>query len=511
MDLTINPADSALPNALDQYYAELLRLIGERGSQPVLLNNTITTFDINGKAPFYTEGIFRQFADRKFRQSPDDLGTAVQAERFSYEYERVMDIATTDIDESLSEENRSRIEANQREVNRLNKELVQFETEITRLWNEIVKSENLEPNKPAYQLRQISFYESILYADQKKVYTDEIAVYTRKIEKIRSAAYTPAQRKLLQSKSELAESYKIARPWNTYFERDFPDATVFTFADPKFRTRQLCDISPALYPSINLVEFQKSGGAQRSITISASTTHNQVHTQTWGAAGRGSFSVFGIGIGGGGGGSGESSYKRNFKSIRNFSIDFAGIEEVYTQPGVWYDPSLFKNDELKEIFDSIPGARDLEFVAVSLIIARGLTLKLDFSDFVETEQWSKRNFRARGGVSVFGYRFGGSGSSSTYDYDLKISDDKRTVTFIDDPKHCRLLAVRLERIYHPKKVDVPERHALFGQKANSSILDALFAGEILHSEFQSLKVDGFSDEAMNNLYSNSKLPRDSLS
>ncbi|MGX1086119.1 hypothetical protein [Pseudomonas sp. AP3_22 TE3818] len=494
--LNIKPSDSALPYALEQYYAELLRLVGERGGQPVLLNNTITTLDVNEKAPFYTEGVFRQFADRKFKQSPADLGTAVQAERFSFEYERVIDIASSDIDEGLTEDVRNRIEANQREVARVTRELVAFETGISEKWAVIVQSENLKPESPAYQLRHINFLETILYADQRQVYTDDIASYTRKIDNIRSSSYSFAQKKLLQAKIELAEAYKIARPWNIYFERDFPGATVFTFADPKYRSRQLCDVSAALYPSINLVEFQKNTLEHRLISVSSTTTHEESHARTWGAAGGGSFSLFGINVGGGGGGSGESSYKSAFKSVRSFSMDFAGMEEVYTQPGLWYDPSLFSSQELKPVFDLIPGARDLEFVAVSLIIARGLSLTVEFGDVLETEEWSKRNFHGRGGVSIFGYSFGGSAGSSSYDYDLKLSEDRKKVTFTDDPKHCRLLAVRLERIYHPARVDVPERHMQFGSNASLAFQQGVLTGALSHANYQKLKIEGFSDEAI---------------
>lgn len=491
--LSVNPSESALPQALEQYYAELVRLIGDRAGQPLLLNNTITTLDINEKAPFYTEEVFRQFADRKFRQSPADIGTAVQAERFSFEYERVIDIASSDIDETLSEADRNRITANQREINRATRELVKFEKKVSEQWNQVAGT--LKPDTPEYALRHVSFLESILYADQRKIFTDDIASYTRKVDVIRGSAYTSAQKKLLNSKFELAETYKIARPWNIYFERDFPGATIFTFADPVYRSRQLCDVSPALYPSINLVDFQKNPLEHRQIEVTSTTTHNELHTRTWGAAGGGSFSLFGVSLGGGGGGSGESSYRRAFKSVERFTMDFAGMEEVFTLPGLWYDPSLFESSELKPIFDKIPGARDLEFVAVSLIIARGLKLEVEFKELIETEEWSKQSFRARGGVSVFGYRFGGSAGSSTYDYDLKISDDKKTVTFTDDPKHCRLLAVRLENIYQPARTDRPERNMKLGTQADQAFQEML-AGAISHSKYQTLKVEGFPDKEL---------------
>ncbi len=499
--LELRPSDTALPYALEQYYTELLKIVGERSDQPLLLNNVITTFDINAKAPFYTEGVFRQFADRKFKQSPDDLGTAIQADRFSFEYERAIDIATAEIDEDLTPETRERITAYEREIKAVNREIVKFEIDIQQKWEAIAKAENLTPNTREYQLRNINFLESILYADQKKTYTDDIQTLNRKVETLRNAAYTPAQRKLLRAKSELAETYKIARPWNAYFERDFPEATVFTFADPKLRSVQLCDVSPSTYPSADLVTFQQSGTGTQTVEISETTVHNETHDSTWGASGSASFKVFGINVGGGGGGSSESHYRRAFKSLKSFSLSFAGITEVYANRGLWFDPSLLTSVELKPIFDTIPGARDLELVAVSLVIARGLTIKVEFKDELEVENWSKKVINGRGGASFMGVRFGGSAGSTSYDYDLQMSEDKKSVTFIDDPKHCRLLAVRLERIFHPVSVNEPEVHARFGPAANVAFNEGLAAGRMALRDFQLLKTNGFPEEEMKRLLS----------
>lgn len=486
--IDIPASESGLPFALDQYYEELNRIVGERGGQPLLLNNTITTFDIVPEAPFYTEGVFRHFADRKFRVSPEDLGTAIQADRFSHEYERVIEIASTKIDTQVPSEIRQQIENNKREIRRVNKDLIQFEKEVNSGWEEIVKNENLKPETTGYSLRHINYLESILYADEKQEFTNEIQDYRRAINNLRSSTYTQAQQKLIRSLSELAETYKIARPWNIYVERDIPDATVFTFAEPKYRSVQFCDVSPSIYPSANLVLFQQRPDESRKITVTQNTTHNQLHTKTWGVGGSGKFKVFGIRIGGGGGGSGSSSYKKNFKKLSSFEINFAGISEIYANRGLWFDPSLFNNDELKPLFDDIPGARDLEYVAVSLIIGRGLTLKLNFDETLETEEWSKKTFKGRGGVSILGYSFGGSGNSSTYDYDYTLSTNKKEVTFTDDPKHCRLLGVRLERIYHPK---VAEGYNLMSENAAEAFNKGLAEGKMSLLTYQSLKLMGF--------------------
>lgn len=486
--INIPVSESALPFALEQYYSELNLIIGERAGQPLLLNNTITTFDINEEAPFYTQGVFRLFADRKFNVSPVDLGTAIQADRFSRSYEDIIGIASTQIDATLDADIAQKIQNYSKEIRRVMKDVVQYEISVNEDWTKIADSENLKPNDPRYTLRQLNFLESIFYADVKKEFETEIQSYRIAINKLRSSAYSPAQQKLIRSYNELAETYKIARPWETNFEKTVPGVNVLTFADPKVRIQSLCDVSPKTFPaSVDLVKFKLGKDNIRNITVEENTVHNELHTRTWGAGGGGSFSAFGISVGGGGSSSGSSSYKKDFSSLKSFEMGFSDIAEVYVDRGLWFDPSLFSNTELKPIFDSIPGARDLKYVSVSLIIARGLTLKVNFNEKLDTEQWSKKTFAARGGVSVFGFRFGGRGSSTTYDYDFSQSVDKKTVTFKDDPQHCRLIAVRLEKIYHP----INDVSNIFNKlnDLEQDDLQKLIAGEISYADYQSLRIN----------------------
>lgn len=495
--IDIPAEESGLPSALEQYYKELIQIIGERGGQPILLNNTVTTFDVVADAPFYTEGVFRQFADRKYKHSPQDLGKAVEADRFSFEYERIIEFATASIDQTIDDDVLDKINDYKREIARIGRELRDFEKSISKDWDELAKAEGLNPDMPNYDLRRLNFLETILYADQKLEFTNQIESYRRSINTLRSSTYTAAQQKLLRAYSELAESYKISRPKSVRFERDFPDANDVTFADPRNRVKALFDVSASTYPSSDLVLFQERNDSSRRIYVQEKTEHNELHKKTWGARGGGGFKVFGIRVGGGGRGSGSSSYRREFKNLKSFELNFSGLEEVYANRGLWFDPSLFSSTELKPIIDQIPGARDLEFIAVSLIIGRGLTLKLNFKETLKKENWTRQKFKARGGVSVFGFRFGGSGGSTKYSYDFKLSEDEKAVEFTDDPKHCRLLGVRLERIYHPVNAEQPENRALWSELANSAFNSGLVTGVMSLQDFQQLKIDGFPKEKLN--------------
>ena len=491
--IDIPASETGLPSALEQYYEALNIIAGERDGQPLILNNTITTFDITKSAPFYSEGVFRQFADRKFKASPKDLGSAIQADRFSFDYERVIEIASTQVDGTISEEAHQKIENYTREITRVGRELIEFERRINDNWNIIAQAEGLVAETAKYDMRRINYLETILYADQKAGFTIEIQRYERQINIIRSSAYSPAQQKLIRAVEELVETYKISRPSRSTFEASYPQLTELDFADPRYRIRSIFDVSPSLYPSEDLVRFIERPNGERSIEVNQTTQNNELHTKTWGASGGASYSGFFIRVGGGGGGSGESSYRRDFKQLLSFKMDFAGIGEIYANRGLWFDPSLFGDPELKPIFDKIPGARDLEYVGVSLIVARGLKLELTFNTRLETEQWTKQHFAARGGASFFGFSFGGSGGSTSYDWNLAISEDKKSVRFNDDPKHCRLLAVRVEKIYHPPVVNDPESRPHWASSAQVAFTKGLATGKLSLAKFQEMKLNGFNE------------------
>lgn len=279
--IEIPTSESALPFALEQYYSELNLIIGERADQPLLLNNTITTFDINEEAPFYTQGIFRLFADRQYNVSPLDLGTAIQADRFSRRYEDVIEIASTQIDASLDGETAQKIQNYSKEIRRVQKDILQFEIKVNKDWAKIAESENLKPGDTRYNLRQLNFLESIFYADVKKEFESEIQSYRIAINKLRSSAYSPAQQKLIRSFNELAETYKIARPWEANFEKTVPNVNVLTFADPKVRVQSLCDVSPKTFPAgVDLVKFKQGKDSLREIKVEENTVHNELHTRT---------------------------------------------------------------------------------------------------------------------------------------------------------------------------------------------------------------------------------------
>jgi hypothetical protein len=442
-EVSISVKDSGVPNALDLYYSFLYEIVEQNGfteKQKLLVNNTISPLDISQDTPYYNEGLFRNFADRVFLKSPQSMGPANRADRFSMHYEGIVRTAASKLDRKYREII-SEIEGLQTRLELQTRKLADVILKINDQWQRVAMGSGIKPEDPNYELRYLNFLESVRYADQVDQYAQNIDMLVSTIDAVRRAKYEPEEQILLDIINQLSKTRKVARPRRATFERTVKDVTELTFANPTIRVESIMDISPAMYPLGDLVRFLQLPG-EKSMSISKELVAAQQHDKSWSAGGSASYKFFKVG----GNGSGSSSYREDIKKSAGIAISFANIAEYLVDRELWFNPSVFQNAKLIPLISKIPGVERLEFVAVSVIIARGLTLQLTFESSIKTESWSKRSFAASGGLSIMGFGFSGSGSNSSYDYNLEVSADGKTVTFKDDPQLSRVLAVRLEKL-----------------------------------------------------------------
>lgn len=490
-DTKISVADSPLPNALDMYYSFLVGLAKANGlsdQQKLLLNNTITAFDISQDTPYYNESLFRNFADRVFLASPQSIGPANKADRFSKQYEEIIRIAASKIDRKYNQIT-SQIDDLQRKLQVETERLSDRIVKINDQWTKIVNATGLKSDDPTYELKYINFLESVRYADQIASYTANIDMIVGSIDAVRRSKFSPAEQKLLDVLNELSDTKKLVRPKRPTFERTVKDVTDLTFANPTLRNNATMDTSPPIYPVGDLVKFLKLPGP-KSFSVNKGSVAAEQHDRSWSAGGSIGYGMFSIG----GSASGSSSFRQDISKSAGISVGFENLSEYLVDREMWFDPSLFSDAELATTLSKIPGIGRLQYVSVSLIIARGLTLQLTFNDSITTSSWSKRSFAASGGISVFGFSFGASGGNSSYDYNLDVSTDGKTVTFKDDPQLSRVLAVRLEPL-----ATVPQERLAAESNPNiasdmeaaapgsSSPLGKFRKGEISYKELQQTK------------------------
>jgi hypothetical protein len=483
-DLTISVADSPLQQALDAYYSFLFDLLKRPGVEDKLLvNGTINSFDIAQDTPFYNEGLFRNFADRVFMGSPQGLGPANRADRFSTHYEQIVRIAASTIDQKHPDI-LDRVSVLSRELDTQTGKLGDKIQAIEGKWQEICAHGGPKPTDPDYDLRHIAYLESVRYADQVQVYSDNIDSLISQIDATRRAVYSQSEQTLLDTVNDLTQTKKVARPRRPTLERG-RKVDEITFADPTVRIEAICDISPSAFPMGDLVAFLKNTGS-RALNISKTTVAQRKHDSQWSVGGSARYSIFGISIGGGGGGSGASGYQQDISKLASLDISFENIDDIGVDRDMWFNPGVFQNADLAKMLGNIGGIDRLQYASESLVLARGLKLTLHFDSQLSDSAWSKETINGSGGVSVFGFSFGGSGSSETHDFSSTISGDKKSVTFADDSQLTRLLGVRLETFWTPKRVLLRNGEIAMAPQVKSAF-DAYMEGKIGLLDFQEAK------------------------
>ena len=131
---------------------------------------------------------------------------------------------------------------------------------------------------------------------------------------------------------------------------------------------------------------------------------------------------------------------------------------------------------------------NLQFVSVSLLVGRGLTLNLHFSEQVNSADFSQSSFNASGGVSFFGFSFGGGGGRSQTSSTIKVDASGTTVTFQDGDNVARVLGARVEPF-----VTAPSQpqnlNALVGRdQALGHALKEFESGKLNYKDFQKDKL-----------------------
>ena len=452
-DVSISAADSPLKNALDVYFDFMTNLMKRRGfgtRQKVLMNNTITSFDISADTPYYNQGLYRNFADRVISGSPADIGAANTAERFSARYEELINIANSKIDQNHPEIQTTLSGLNSRLTTQTNA-LVAKRKEIGNQWNDIVTSKGLKPTDADYTLQYISFLSSVSYSDQIKNFTKDIQDTLRSMDAVRRSVYSQWEQSVLDDFTWLSDTYKESRPLQPSFEISMKKAeakggmtiTDLTFANPDYQVPSLFDLSPSLYPLGDLVAFLNNTGS-RAFSITKSSTYTYKHDSQWSAGGNARFSLFGIGFGGSANASSASSYMQAISKLNTISGSFENIDEVFADRQRWFNPNVFRDPNVQKLIGMLPAFSALQYVSVSLIIARGLTLSLTFDSSANTNDWNTVAFSQQGGVSVLGYQFGEQGEFKGTTVTTTTSGNNKTVTFKDDPKLARIVAYRVE-------------------------------------------------------------------
>jgi cob(I)alamin adenosyltransferase len=428
---------------------------GVAPEQRLILNSTIVPFDIATDTPFYNEELFRQYADRTFTGGVEGVTgntLASQAERFSFQYRAVLNQAALRIDTNHPEIQNSLTELG-KQLSDATSELTKKLGELDAEWEKVAKARSLTPTSPTFDDERVAWLAQSRAQDQIDRYSQNIDRINFSIDTVRRKAYTAAESAVIDNLSVMGSAFNIARPWSARTERDKatsgkPLTDVF-LADFTKLSPAIYDSSPLILPIGDLNAFLKGQGTREFDTSSFSSTLDAGNS-SWSASGRGSFLGWSLG----GGGSGSSSYKNYRDKLTSMKFALDNISEYFIDRSAWFNPGVFQDADIAKTIANRPELKNLRFIAVSLIIVRGTTMELKFSENVNQSQFTMSSINASGGASFFGFSFGGSGGSSSDKTKVDVSADKTTVTFKDGPQVARVIGVRVEPfIKEPSKAE----------------------------------------------------------
>ena len=445
-DITVD--QSPIIAALDAYYTFLTSLTqGMNGNiEKLAIGNLITPFDIASDTPFYNEGLFAQYVDRVIIKSPNTIGPADQADRFSMHYENVIRFLANSIDQRHPEI--------VPKINELTKAINKVETEINDEkaqaedgWNKFAKIIGTTPVDPQHELKYVKYMEDIRFNDQIAKLSEKIDALNSRIDQVRNSTYKAHELPIIQSLYQLSNTRKLARPKRPQFERDkLLVVTELTFADPRTRLEAVMNIYPTVLPLGDLGKFLSDIGA-KTFTVKNTDTRTSVHEKSWNGSGSVGFSFFSIG----GGGGGSSSATKSVSKTTEITISVQNASEYLVDRGYWFNPGILESENLFKEMTKVPGFNRLKYVIASLIIVRGISITLKSDESFLATDWTKSEVKARGGTSFLGINFGGGGGGSKYDFETVVSADGKELTISDASSVCRVMGCRVSPINQKAK------------------------------------------------------------
>jgi hypothetical protein len=454
---------AAIANAKAQFYNFLRQMVtgAITNDQNIVLNSTIFPFDIADDTPFYNDEIFRAYGDRTFSGGVEGLQANAQAffsARFSSQYRAVMNIVTAKIDRRHPEIANS-LQELKTQLRISNEGLSNKINELDSQWQARATARGLVPETIEYDMQFAAWSALIHYTDQLRIYSDEVEQILSAIDATRRGVYTPTEIAALDNQAYLGSEYNINRPWTANIERSLvrngTPLTDLILANPRNFVPAMFDSSPLVLPIGDLRKFLTDKGERGFDTQTTSFELNE-SSRRWNASGGGSFLFWSAS----GGGSGSSSMSRSVSKMTSIGVSFQNLSEYLAERGQWFNPGVLQDPELQSLVQTRPEVKNLQYIAVSLIIARGTKLVLRFSEAVNTSDWSESSWNAGGGASFLGFSFGARGGSSSSNYRLTRNADNTTVTIEDGDQVTRILGVRVERFLNPPAEGMPRLDTL---------------------------------------------------
>ena len=219
----------------------------------------------------------------------------------------------------------------------------------------------------------------------------------------------------------------------------------YSIQDPKnFAMPAVFDIAPGLQSIVDPRTIRNgSGAAGYSVKTTTRVTH--AHDSEWNASGSGSYMFF---FSGSISTNNTSHFRSTINKVREVDIHFEHLGELQVMRDRWFASTVFKdNKRVIKFLKKRPSlAEKLALLTTGVIVGRGLTITLKFTDSSDVQEWGSSSTSGALGVNIYGVQLGGSGGSSSSYNDHVIDTATQTVTFKDDPYVFRLVGLRVTAV-----------------------------------------------------------------
>jgi len=496
-DITL--PEAKFDHALDEYYGFLHKIVGTDSgtvtpAQRLVTMNTITPYSIVKDKPLYNMFVLRAYADLVIRRTSADIAgspkqpaadvieNANSGDAWSFEYFRLafpnllQELKKYVQDPAVAAEITALESTWDGDYQKYIDELTKLEDE----WDTYAEKKGLSEDKNPARYFQIKAEWWRKRKDRIQwLYDKQFAILIR-ISDLELAHLDATGLLLKDLKDNLSSGNQVKLPIR-------PELEEGVASDPTNSSGDY-DKRPAMFPAgtqifNDLLDTSNDGDEkaqfQRGYEIRRVKTTTYSHDTDWGASGsankffflRADLSV-----------SEKAHFEEQIKQVGLIQVGFRAIQDIVIIRGRWYSGAFLKSDRFQKWLEDQPEFREkLRNLITSVIVCRGLTVKLNFETDIHQNSWRDLKTSGSGGLSVSGWNFGLSGHyNSRTDWDLK-DVTNNSVTFTDGPLVCRVIGLEVEDVLGPPK------KATYVYSLNEPIpeqlLDELKKGEIDYSTF----------------------------
>ena len=440
--------DSPIPQAMEVYYEAVEALVKSGPKQKIALANNIVDFPIRLKTRLFNNYVARSFADRSIsRGSPIEtgdkfLGPANINDRFSYQYEVLINRAIAGIELSLDQESQNKLEESKRLVEKYEESLNDLIDKVLTDWEDY-KSKNLQGLTPAeIEMRQVAWLDIHRLRRRMEAEIAKIDRELSKQEQIVETVGTPEDTQIYRTYNALRNS-RVAYPKGPQLEIE-KQLDEIKMGNPLIvgTNPNWADIGADVDAVADWENFLQNDG-ERGFGIFRDSKTDLTHEKQWSASATYSYDFFfSASIN-------AAEHTRTAQAVGdtlNIKFKFKRISEVWIRRGNWYDSSIFNLPKIKKILNKDKKlAANLRYSVASLLVGRGFTMKLEF---VHTEHYEYfRNQQMSGSAKLLNIFPVGLGSVNETDTELKDDAAGKSVTFADGVDVVRMIGFKVDEMH----------------------------------------------------------------